>query len=153
MPLCLMKLWHGSFQQPKNLYGLHIEDSGNTHDALFKVISRPSPTHLSIVYCKLKNLNIGWGNLTHVVLNSVAFHKCIDLIQCVPLLESLSLGYCEASDIQNQPVVRHPQLCYFNMGLNTIADIMPFMNVLDFPSLEELVWSYYSYYSNEIILT
>jgi hypothetical protein len=83
-----------------NLLGLDIQRFGFPYPT-FKMELMPNPNRLSVIYCKLKTLDIGWGNLTHVTLDSVELHECIDLIQRAPLLESLSLDYCEESDFQD----------------------------------------------------
>lgn len=102
----------------------------------------PNPNHLSVICYQLKNLDIGWGNLTHVTLDFGTLDECIDLIQRAPHLECLSLDHCKENDIgwEDQPMIRHGQVRHLYLGYSVVTDLMSFVDLLDLPSLKGLGW-------------
>ena len=79
-----------------HLYDLRVINCGpllniNAVSPIFRMNSKPSPTNLTIQNFRLSAIDIGWSNLTTLVIGGMTINERMEVIQRAPLLESCTL--------------------------------------------------------------
>ena len=145
---------------PSNLYDLEIINQGgwgwNTYDSpstYFSMISKPSPVRLTIDSPLLSGIDIAWSNVTRLTLRQIQAKECVEAFKLAPLLESCTLSHLNlnrafrdddddddlwAPLLSPQPIFRHKCLRKLFLAHTEARSLIGFINVVEFPSLEEL---------------
>ena len=135
---------------PSNLYDLEIinEEGWDMHDsppAYFSMISKPSPVHLTIDGLLLSGISISWSNITCITLRQIPAQECVEAFKLTPLLESCTLSDLEDDSddfwppqLSPQPIFSHIHLCKLFLSGTQAQTLVGFIDVVEFPSLEEL---------------
>ncbi|KIM38260.1 hypothetical protein M413DRAFT_30377 [Hebeloma cylindrosporum] len=74
----------------------------------FRVKSKPSPTHFTLVSHSFAYIDISCNRLTHASVEDVHVDECCELIQCAPLLEVLKLRDIHGSHSRRRPRIPIP---------------------------------------------
>jgi hypothetical protein len=139
---------------PSILYNLEIinREGWDTYDsppAYFSMISKPSPVRLTIDSILLLGINIAWSNVTCLTLRRIPARECVKAFKIAPLLESCTLSHLDNRPINDdddddlwalspQPIFRHKRLRKLILTHPEADSLLGFINVVEFPSLEEL---------------
>jgi len=137
---------------PSNLYDLEVRHTGRsdidkTPSPHFSMNSRSSPTHLTIYNYRLSSIDIAWGNIKFLTLETIAFRECIEAIKLAPLLESFTLSEMYIPDDDNIPsgsLTFHSQNVFRHTHLQKLAfsrtyeSCTSFIDKMELPSLEDL---------------
>jgi len=125
---------------PSRLWDLHVIGIHDRVPAIFKMCSRPSPTHLTLSYLPLSTLDIKWDNVTFLkmTLTAAPFCECIEAIQQAPLLEMCSITLCSMNILPSIPkvTVRHMRLRTLKLVCFPVETLCGFLDVLELPSLQ-----------------
>jgi len=140
---------------PSNLYDLEIInqqgwDRYEGPPAYFSMISRPNPVRLTIDCLLLSAIDVAWNNVTCLTLGHIQAEECVKALKLAPLLESCTLSQLErpikyayddddiwAPLLSPQPIFRHNLRKLF-LSRTEADSLIGFINVVEFPSLEEL---------------
>ena len=143
---------------PSNLYDLEIintegSDIYDNPPAYFSMISKPSPVRLTVDCLFSSGIDVTWRNVTCLTLRWVPAQECVKAFKLAPLLESCTLAHLNlnrafgdsdddddlwAPLFSPQPIFRHKCLRKLILTHTEADSLIGFINVVEFPSLEEL---------------
>jgi hypothetical protein len=136
MPASLFLRFCGT-SPPSRLCEIHL--IGNCHELpTFKMRSRPSPTHLTIVHFPISTVDIKWNNLTFLKMTLPVLDGCIEAIQQAPLLETCSITLSSTEFLPFIPKTTLRHLCLRTLKLVNfpVGILCSFLDALDLPALQ-----------------
>jgi hypothetical protein len=137
IPAPLVRRFCGT-SPPRNLCDLHVIGDYRRVPAIFKMRSRPSPTHLTISQFPISTFDINWDNLTFLKMTFTVFDGCIEAIRQAPLLEIFFISLCRMDFLPSIPkiTVRHIRLRTLKLLNFPFELLCSFLDVLELPSLQ-----------------
>jgi len=123
--------------QPSQLLFLELglgHDAGRSHTPKFVMKSKPFPTQLKLVRFSPTSIDIGWDNITRVILCDLYGDECLEVLRQTPALEyCLARPWNEAKEDFGLTI--HPHLRELDISSRGTT----LLDAINVPSLEKWI--------------
>jgi hypothetical protein len=126
---------------PTQLFHLDLAVSGRRSPTQKFMKSKPFPTHLTLSNFSLVSVNIGWDNITNVILSHMSTSECVEILRRAPAVEYfMARQFIRRPDdppVNANAFTIHPRI----RSLFLSEKPAKFMDMITTPALEE--WTHF----------